>query len=187
MEWRRRMGAERAQEITTMAAGRGTRMHKYLEDYVNTDQLRPPGTNPYSIQSHVMAHEIITQGLSKVDEFWGMEVPVYYTGLYSGTSDCIGVWRGKPAIIDFKQSNRPKQRERIDDYFIQLTSYAMAHNNMHGTDIETGVILMCCPPDSPGAVPVYQEFVIEGDEFKRYSNLWWDRVAEYYQAQHKYQ
>ncbi len=172
--WRQRVGPQKAQEITTEAAGRGTRMHKWLEDYVKTDLIGEPGSNPYSQQSHKMAKTIIAEGLAHADEIWGMEVPLYYTGLYAGTSDCIGRWKQKPAIMDFKQTNKLKKREWIGDYFIQLVAYALAHNNMHDTDIKTGVILMC------SADNVYQEFVIEGAEFDMWEQQWLDRVERYY-------
>ena len=173
--WKRRVGEQQAQQITTEAAGRGTRMHKWLEEYVKNGQINLPGTNPYSQQSHAMANVIIFEGLGKnVTEFWGVEVPVYYSGLYAGTTDCVGVWRGKPAILDFKQTNKPKKKEWIDDYFMQLAAYALAHNNTHGTDIKSGVILMCSANNE------YQEFIIEEDEFEHWTNEWLKRVELYY-------
>ena len=172
--WRNRVGTAKAQEITTEAAGRGTRMHKWLENYVKNDMLDEPGSNPYSLQSHGMANIIIAEGLSNVSEYWGVEVPVYYSGLYAGTTDCVGLWKGKPAIIDFKQTNKPKKREWIDDYFIQLAAYSQAHNETHGTDIRTGVILMC------SADNLYQEFVVEEAEYDIWAQRWFDRVEQYY-------
>jgi genome maintenance exonuclease 1 len=131
-----------------------------------------------------MAAEIILQGLVHVDEFWGVEVPVYYSGLYAGTTDCVGVWKGRPAIIDFKQSNKVKKREWITDYFLQLAAYAQAHNNTHGTDIDTGVILMAVQPkilaDCTYSKPEYLEFVVEGDEFAYWTDQWTKRVELYY-------
>ena len=180
MNWRKRVGEQEAQRITTEAAGRGTRMHKYLEDYVTYDVLKDAGTNPYSQQSRRMAQTIIDQGLCNVSEYWGMEVPLYYTGLYAGTTDCLGIWNGKPAIIDFKQTNKPKKREWIDDYFIQLCAYAQAHNDMHGTEIKTGVILMASAPTSINDAPIYQEFVVEEADFDYYSTEWAKRVEQYY-------
>lgn len=175
MNWKRRVGEAKAQQITTEAAGRGTRMHKWLENFVIDGQIGTPGSNPYSQQSHAMANVIIFEGLGKnVSEFWGVEVPVYYSGLYAGTTDCIGIWKGKPAILDFKQTNKPKKREWIDDYFLQLSAYALAHNNMYGTDIKTGVILMCSANNE------YQEFVIDEDEFEHWTNEWLKRVELYY-------
>ena len=173
--WKRRVGEQQAQQITTEAASRGTRMHKWLEDYVKNGQIGLPGTNPYSQQSHAMANIIIFEGLGKnVNEFWGVEIPVYYSGLYAGTTDCVGIWKGKPAILDFKQTNKPKKREWIDDYFMQLAAYALAHNNTHGTDIKQGVILMCSANNE------YQEFEILEDEFEHWTNEWLKRVELYY-------
>lgn len=174
-EWRQRVGPQKAQEITTEAAGRGTRMHKWLENYVKTGQTGEPGTNPYSIQSHKMAHSIITQGLAKCNEFWGTEVSLYYPGIYAGTTDLVGVHDGSPAIMDHKQSNKLKKREWIEDYFLQLAAYAEAHNKVHGTDIRKGVIFMCTADN------IYQEFIIEGTEFDAWTDRWFDRVAQYYQ------
>lgn len=172
--WRKNVGAQKAQEITTEAAGRGTRMHKWLEDYVLCETVKLPGTNPYSKQSWDMAQQIITNGLVHCTEFWGSEVPLYFSGLYAGTTDLVGAWKGAPAIMDFKQSNKLKKKEWIDDYFVQLAAYALAHNEMHGTDIKTGVILMCTKDY------IYQEFVIEGAEFEYWTEEWLKRVEQYY-------
>lgn len=173
--WRKRVGEAAAQQITTEAAGRGTRMHKWLENWVKTDKLDSPGTNPFSIQSHGMAKNIIDSALTKhVDEFWGMEVPLYYSQLYAGTSDCIGVWKKRPAIMDFKQTNKLKKREWIEDYFVQVAAYALAHNATYGTDINTGVILMC------SADNVYQEFELLDEEFEHYSHVWLTKLEQYY-------
>ena len=172
--WRRRVGAQQAQAITTEAAGRGTRMHKWLENYVKTGETGDPGSNPYSIQSHTMAHSIIKQGLVNCDEFWGTEVPLYFPKVYAGTTDLCGVHNGNEAIMDHKQTNKPKKREWIDDYFVQLAAYANAHNEVHGTKIRKGVIFMCDPN------AIYQEFIIEGTEFDKYSDMWFTRLEKYY-------
>jgi genome maintenance exonuclease 1 len=173
-EWRKRMGTVRAQQITTEAAGRGTRMHKWLENYIKTGETGEPGSNPYSIQSHQMAHSIIEQGLVKCNEYWGTEVPLYYPKVYAGTTDLVGVHDGSPAIMDHKQSNKLKKREWIDDYFVQLAAYANAHNEVHGTNIRKGVIFMCTADN------IYQEFIIEDSEFDKYTDMWFKRVEQYY-------
>jgi genome maintenance exonuclease 1 len=182
--WKKRVGEQKAQEITTEAANRGTRMHAYLEHYVLNEDMKPLPGNPFAHPSWFMAAEVILQGLCHVDEFWGVEVPVYCSGLYAGTTDCIGVWKGQPAIMDFKQTNRPKKREWIDDYFLQLCAYAGAHNDMHGTSINQGVILMAQQPpvleDGSIGKPVYTEYVIEGDEFAHWTDQWLRRVEMYY-------
>ena len=183
-KWRKNVGEKRAQEITTEAANRGTRMHAYLESYILSNDMKELPTNPFAHPSWFMAAEVIMKGLVNVDEFWGSEVPLYYSGLYAGTTDCVGVWKGKPAILDFKQSNKPKKIEYISDYFIQLAAYAQAHNVTHGTEINTGVILMAVQPklleDQTYTTPEYLEFVIEGDEFAHWTNEWSKRVELYY-------
>lgn len=173
-EWRNRVGHKKAQEITTEAAGRGTRMHKWIEDYIKTGKLGTPGSNPYSIQSHKMAESIIYQGLSKCNEFWGTEVPLYFPKIYAGTTDLVGVHDSSESIMDHKQTNKLKKREWIDDYFIQLAAYANAHNEVHGTKIRKGVIFMC------SADNIYQEFIIEGKEFDSWSDKWFRRLEQYY-------
>ena len=159
-------------------------MHAYLEHYVLQEDMKPLPSNPFAHPSWFMAAEVILKGLCHVDEFWGTEVPLYYSGLYAGTTDLIGVWKGQPAILDFKQTNKPKKREWIDDYFLQLAAYAAAHNDMHGTTIDTGVILMAQQPamlpDGSYDTPVYTEYVIQGDEFAHWNNEWTKRLELYY-------
>ena len=179
-EWRNRVGHERAQQITTEAANRGTRMHTYLEHYVKTDDMKPLPDNPFAQPSWFMAAQVILEGLQHADEYWGSEVPLYYSGLYAGTTDLVGVWKGQPAIMDFKQTNKPKKREWVDDYFLQLAAYAAAHNDTYGTDIKTGVILMCAKPMDENDTPKYQEFILEPKDFAYWSDQWMRRVELYY-------
>jgi hypothetical protein len=182
--WKKAVGEVKAQQIVTEAANRGTRMHAYLEQFILSDDLKELPSNPFAQPSWYMAAEVILKGLVHVDEFWGTEVPVYYSGLYAGTTDCLGIWKGKPAIMDFKQSNKVKKKEYIGDYFTQLAAYAEAHNDTHGTDINTGVILMAVQPkqlpDGSYDTPQYLEFVIEGDEFEYWRQEWLKRVELYY-------
>jgi genome maintenance exonuclease 1 len=184
-EWKKRVGEEKARAITTEAASRGTRMHTYLENYIKTGVLAQRGTNPYSWPSHTMAKHVIDKGLVKVNEFWGIEIPLYYPQVYAGTTDCCGVHGGDESIIDFKQSNRVKKREHIEDYFLQLCAYAEAHNQIYNTNIKKGVIMMSVKPDldKDGLMlgePQYLEFVLEGQEYETYRTKWWKRVEEYY-------
>ena len=183
-QWKQRVGEQRAQQITTEAANRGTRMHTYLEQFILSNEMKELPNNPFAHPSWFMAAEVILNGLQHVDEFWGTEVPLYYSGLYAGTTDCLGLWKGQPAIMDFKQSNKAKKKEWISDYFIQLAAYAAAHNQTHSTDIRTGVILMAVQPkqlpDGSHDKPQYLEFVIEGDEFAYWADQWMKRVELYY-------
>ena len=172
--WKKAVGEKKAQEIVTEAANRGTRMHTYLENYIKGDTLRETVTNPFAQQSLDMARIVIDKGLSKVNEVWGCEVPLFFPELYAGTTDCVGVHEGDESILDFKQTNKPKKLEWIDDYFLQLTAYALAHNEVHGTNIRKGVILMCSKDYQ------YQEFVLEPKDFDMWTERWCNRVSEYY-------
>jgi hypothetical protein len=174
--WRKRVGEDAATTIVTEAANTGTIMHGMLEEYL-LGTARPPGTNFVQKIAYPMAQTIITNGLIHLTECWGTEIPLYYPELYAGTTDGAGLWKNKPAIIDFKQTNKPKKREWIEDYFIQLTFYGEAMNKLYDANIKTGVILMCSRNCE------YQEFVIENDEWEFYANKMWDRVEQYYHLQ----
>lgn len=175
IEWRKRVGEKKAQEITTEAAGVGTRMHTYLEKYIETGEWPEPGSNPYAQQAHKMATRVREEALVDVNEIWGSEVPLYIPQIYAGTTDLVGLYKHNPCIMDFKQSNKPKKVEWVEDYFLQLTAYALAHNEVHGTDIREGHIFMCSRDLT------YQQFDIWPDEFDDWANKWWDRVYKYYE------
>jgi hypothetical protein len=172
--WRNRVGHKQAQAITTEASGRGTRLHKWIEDYIKTGIVGEPGSNPYSQQSHKMAQSIIEKGLTKCNEFWGTEVSLYFPEWYAGTTDLVGIHDGAEAVMDHKQANKMKKREWIEDYFIQTCAYAIAHNEVWNTNIRKGVIFMCTKDNE------YQEFIIEGKEFDHYANKWYERLEQYY-------
>lgn len=180
-EWKKRVGVERAQRITTEAAGVGTAMHNNLERFlVGLDRV--PGNNQVHIKGNAMADLIIEHGLSRVTEIWGIEQSLWFPGMYSGTTDLVGMFEDRPAIMDFKQTNRPKKREWVEDYFMQLAAYALAHNEVYGTEIREGHVFMCSrgsDPMIPGGEE-FQHFSVEGEEFDSYCSKWLDKVAEYY-------
>ena len=138
--WREKVGEDNATRIVDESAARGTAMHKILEKYV----LGEGYLDETSVgkQAHNMAIQVIQSGLSNVTEFYGTECTLYYPGLYAGQTDLVGIHKGQDAIIDFKQTNKPKRREWIDDYFMQLSAYAMAHNILFNTQITKGVGMM---------------------------------------------
>ena len=172
--WRKRVGEEKAQEIVTEAAGVGTRMHKYLEDYIDTGEWPQPGSNPYAQQAHGMAEVIRKKALTHVDEIWGSEVALYHPKIYAGTTDLVGQYKGQPCIMDFKQTNKPKKAEWVEDYYLQMTAYALAHNEIYGTDIREGHVFMCSRAGE------YQQFDVWPDDFAEWESKWWDRVYMYY-------
>ena len=158
-KWKKRVGAKEAARIKRDASKVGTSMHKYLENY-----LLEKGYIDDSRIGRIarpMAKEIIKKGLVDLEELWGSEVHLYYPGKYAGTADMIALYQGRPTIIDFKQTNRPKKREWVQDYLMQLSAYAMAHNKLFNTEIDQGVILMCSRDLT------FQKFELKGDNFIR--------------------
>ena len=121
-----------------------------------------------------MAQMIVDQGLKDLNEIWGSEVTVHYPGLYAGATDVAVIYNSAESIIDFKQSNKPKRREWISDYFPQLGAYAMAHNHVYGTKINQGVILMCTKDN------LFQKFIVDGQEFVRFQHDFLRKVDQYY-------
>jgi hypothetical protein len=169
-EWSRRIGEEEAERIKNEAALVGTHMHNVVERLLLNRPLETPRTW-LQVRGYRMGYTLIEKFFPHVDEAWGTEIPLIYPGRYAGTSDFIGVYKGKPCIVDFKQTNKMKRRAWIEDYFIQLAAYAVAHNHRHQTEINQGVILMV---SQEGEV---QEFVSVGREFDGYCDQWWRRVV----------
>jgi genome maintenance exonuclease 1 len=171
-KWKQKVGEKKADEIRDTAAARGTVMHRIIEGYITGDghaDLSPMGQ-----VSGIMAQTIFKEGLKgRMDEVWGSEITLYYPGLYAGATDLVGIYEGREAIIDFKQSNKPKRREWIEDYFTQMAAYAMAHNHVYDTKIQSGVILMCTPGN------YFQKFVVKDKEFQQYMWKWVSRVDQF--------
>jgi len=170
--WKARLGEKAADEVRDTAATRGTAMHTFLEGYI--DGTGHMDLTPLGRQAAVMANKIIEQGLGDLEEVWGQEVTLYYPDLYAGATDIVGIYDGQPAIVDFKQSNKPKRREWITDYFEQLAAYAMAHNQVYDTKIQSGVILMCTKDY------LFQKFEVSGMEFVRHKHSFLRKIDQYY-------
>ena len=175
--WKAKVGENEATRVRDTAASRGSNMHLHLERYILgtghkdlTDEGQVAGD---------MAQVIIDKGLCDVSEIWGSEVTLYYPGLYAGATDLVGVYDYENSIVDFKQSNRPKRKEWIEDYFMQLGAYAMAHNYVYDSDITQGVILMCTPDN------YFQKFQIKGKEFIKYQHRFLEKVDRFYSDRNK--
>ncbi len=171
-KWKQKVGETKAESIKNEAGNRGTIMHRIIEGYITgeghadlSDMGQAAGT---------MAQTIYKEGLKgSMDEVWGSEITLYYPGLYAGATDLVGIYEGREAIIDFKQSNKPKKREWIEDYFTQMAAYAMAHNHVYNTEIQSGVILMCTPGN------YFQKFIVKDKEFQQYMWKWVSRVDQF--------
>lgn len=173
IEWRNRVGEEEANRITREATGLGSLVHKHVEHYVAGID-RPSGNNLVHKMAREMSDRIIVDGLKDVDEVWGMEVKLFYPGLYAGTTDLVGIYKGRESIMDHKTAKVLKKPEWMEDYFMQTTAYALAHNELFGTDIKHGVLFMTTRDNN------YKTYTIEGTEFAKYTDMWLQRVEDYY-------
>jgi len=171
-KWKERVGSIEADKIRDSAATRGTAMHAFLEDYLlGKDRV---DLTPVGQEARIMGQRIVDRGLADLDEIWGSEVTLYYPGLYAGATDLAGIYDSAESIIDFKQSNKPKRKEWISDYFIQLAAYAMAHNYVYNTRITQGVILMCTKDN------FFQKFIVDGQEFISFQHQFLRKIDQYY-------
>ena len=177
-KWKKRVGYKNAEIIAREATNRGSSMHDYLEKFLlgklNLDLLGDNTTEK------MMADQIIESGLrNKLNEIWGCEAILYYPGKYAGAADCIGIYENKESLIDFKNSNKPKKDEWIDDYYLQCAAYAMAHNIVYGTKISQGVILLCTKDN------IFQRFIIDGEKFRNYQDRFMQKVEQFYSERMK--
>ncbi len=170
--WKERVGHKEANKIKNEASNRGTSMHSYIEDF-----LRGRINESFfesNEQYKNMAKEIIDKGIKgKLEEIYGMETTLYYPEKYAGTADLVGVYQGQQSIIDFKQSNKPKKIDYIQDYFLQLGAYTLAHNVVYDSNITSGIILLCTVDN------LFQDFKIEGPELLMYQNLFLGRLKKF--------
>ena len=170
--WKARVGEQEAERIKNVSSKRGTSMHKFLENYISDigyDDLSSVGN-----EARPMAQKIIESGLINITEYYGSEVSLYYPDLYAGSTDLVCLHNGVEAIIDFKQSNRPKREEWVEDYYMQIAAYAMAHDHVHHSNIEQGIIMVCTPD------LYFQEFKFDGDEMRQYRHKFLERLSQYY-------
>ena len=171
-QWKAKVGEQEAERIKNVSSSRGTAMHKFLENHitgVGYDDLTALGQ-----EAKAMAKKVIDVGLAPVEEYFGSEVTLYYPGLYAGSTDLVCLHNNRETVVDFKQSNRPKKKEWIEDYYLQIAAYAMAHDYVHNSNIEQGVIMVCTPD------LYYQEFVVSGAELRRYKHAFLKRLDMYH-------
>ena len=124
------------------------------------------------------ADKIIQLGLAPFEDYYASEVTLHYLGLYAGQTDLICNHNGMETVVDFKQANRPKREEWIEDYFMQIAAYAMAHDYVYGSKIEQGVIMVCTPD------LYYQEFKVQGAELKIWKHKFLKRLDMFHELQH---
>lgn len=175
LAWRKRLGEKEATRQTTEAANIGTLVHKHLECYIRGEE-RPKGNNLIQLLARNMSDKVIVEHLRPLSEVWGLEAPLYYPELYAGTADCIGIYDGKPTILDFKTAKKVKKTEYVIDYFLQVAAYGLAHDLHFGTNIKQAVILMT---NREGTT---QKWILDSKQYQQYSNMWIARLESYWQA-----
>jgi hypothetical protein len=171
-KWRERVGYQEAQRITQQAATRGTEMHYVLENYI--DGKGYLNLSPEGAQARLMAHEIV-QNLEKLKVVWGNEVSLAYDDRWAGATDVVGLYDDQPTIIDFKQSNKPKREEYVEDYYYQIAAYSLAHKKQYGP-ITQGLICICTKDK------LYQEFKMNEVKLSEYEDKWLERVEKYHNS-----
>ena len=171
--WKKRVGVEEANRIRTEAAQRGSSMHHQIEGWIsgeNHADLTPTGK-----QAESMAKTIIKNGLEgRIEGYYGIEALMYYPNLYAGSADLICQHEGEVTVVDFKQTNKPKQEAWIEDYFMQLAAYSMAHDFVYKTEIDKAMIMMCSVDN------YYQEWIISGAQLRDWKHKFLARVDQYY-------
>ena len=172
-EWKAKVGEQEAERIKNLSSKRGTSMHKYLESFITDvgyDDLTELGQ-----AAKPMAEKIMEVGLAPVDEYFGSEVTLHYPGLYAGQTDLVCLHNGIETVVDFKQANRPKKKEWIEDYYLQIAAYAMAHDYVYKSQIRQGVIMVCTPD------LYYQEFRITDHELRTWKHRFLNRLDMYHE------
>jgi len=145
IEWRKRVGEQQANKISTQASRRGTKVHKLCEDYLNNESTFK-GYTPDNVEMF----KSIQPTLDEIEVVYAQERTLFSHHLKTaGRVDCVGKFRGKPHIIDFKTSNKPKKWEWIDNYFMQGSAYAVMWEEMTGIAIPYIAIIIAVADEVP--------------------------------------
>ena len=177
-KWKAKVGYEEAERIKNYSSKRGTSMHKFLEKHITGagyEDLTQIGQ-----EAKPMAQKIIEVGLTPINHYYGSEVMLHYPGLYAGATDLVCEHNGLETVVDFKQSNRPKREEWIEDYYLQIAAYAMAHDYVYKSNIQQGIIMVCTPDC------YYQEFKFKDGELRRWKHEFLKRLDSYYDLKKDY-
>ena len=175
-KWKAKVGEAKAEEIKNLSSRRGTAMHKYLECYIESKGYED--LTDIGVQAKPMAQKIIDIGLAPVDEYYGSEVTLYYPGLYAGSTDLVCRHNGIDTIIDFKQANKPKNKDWIEDYYLQIAAYCMAHDYVYNSKIQQGIIMVCTPD------LYFQEFKFQDHELRQWKHKFLKRLDMYHELMH---
>ncbi len=173
-QWRRKVGPAQADAIVQESTLIGSAVHEAIENYLLGKSWSNFTEDRNGFLAKSISSKFISSCLNGIDEVWGLESGLILDGLYAGTADCIGVYKGLPAIIDFKTAKKLKRKDWIEDYFLQCSAYANAHNVMFETSINDLVILMV------DRDLLFKEFHIKKDEFSLYTDKWKKRLIKFH-------
>ena len=173
-QWRRKVGPAQADAIVQESTLIGSAVHEAIENYLLGKSWNNFTDDRNGFLAKSISSKFISSCLNGIDEVWGLESGLILDGLYAGTADCIGVYKGLPAIIDFKTAKKLKRKDWIEDYFLQCSAYANAHNVMFKTSISNLVILMF------DRDLLFKEFHIKKDEFSLYTDKWNKRLIKFH-------
>ena len=154
LEWRRRVGEEEANRISTKASNRGTKVHKICENYLNNEEDYAC-TNPAHIHKTMPDTIAMFKSLQPlldehVNNIHALEIPLYSHHLkVAGRVDCIAEYDGKLSIIDFKTSNKLKDESWIKGYFMQCSAYAVMYEERTGIPVSQIVIMIAVESEHP--------------------------------------
>lgn len=153
----------------------GNFMHKYLEHYVSKENDFVDQSKNYNIAKK-LAHLVIENFIVDLDEIWGTEVSVLYKNIYAGTIDLIGMINGKLCLVDYKSSYRSKSKDEMEEYFLQLAAYAIAHDWQYKTSIDSAIIFLAIRNGE------YEKTSISSDELESYKVKWLTRLDKFYEG-----
>lgn len=137
--WKARVGESEAARKSKAATDRGTNVHLMLERFVRGEDIR----KDQFPDDHVRVFNSMKLELTKVNAVVGQEMVLYSKTLgVAGRCDMVAEHQGELSIVDYKTATYAKSAADIGDYWLQTAFYALAHNEMYGTNIEKLVIMM---------------------------------------------
>ena len=179
-EWRERVGEEEADRISLEATTIGTYMHDMLEAHLLKNDFPYDGSELEAIGKS-MAKAIRMFGWQKLQEVWAVEMPLHFLDLYAGRTDLVGVYTGKPAIMDYKTSKYIKPPEHLENYRLQMAAYSLAVEKMFGIKCNIGVNFFSIRPNEEYKKTAQSHIVVMDEAMMyEYKLKWAEILIDFY-------